>query len=230
MKRVLVVALAAGLIAGSLAGPAVAKKKKPKAKPQALTLYFHGPYASGELDYAETLANTLQGIPDGFQVMDSTEPSDPAPDSMFLTNYVVGPNTACSGNALFPTWEGDVIGKATGDLTVYLNALAHPASTVQVDVFADSLGGCDSSLGSTGYVPPVATAEVTLAPGAAENEIVFEDVNFEMALNMVIMVTPIDGAAANEPTSQARVLYDSSSYASRVEFLCTPTARASCTP
>lgn len=232
MRKLLIGALTVGLVAGALVVPATAAKK---AKPQPMTFYFHGPFAAGEIDYVETTANTAQSIPDGFQVMDTTEPSDPAPDSQALLNYVRGPNTTCNGNALFPTWQGQVAGKISGDMKVYVNAIAGPATKVTVDVFADTTGGCDSVTGSTGYIEPVATAEVSLAPGPGETEVVFESVNFKTVSHMVVMVTPVSmppvqGQALLDPASQGRVLYDSADYASRVEFMCTPTTGKSCLP
>ena len=230
MRKFVIGALAVGLLAGALALPATAGK----AKPQPVTFYLHGPFASGELDYAETTANTLQGVPDGFQSMDTTEPADPAPDSMGLTNYVRGPNRSCSGNALFPTWQGKLIGKVSGDMKVYLNAIAGPATKVVVEVFPDSLGGCDSATGSTGYVPPVASAEATLVPGTGETEVVLEGVKFKSLSHLVIMVTPVGmdaaGQPALDPASQGRLLYDSADFASRIEFSCTPTSGKSCIP
>jgi hypothetical protein len=226
VKKALVVAIAASLVAALGASPATAKKK---VKPTPHVLYFHGSVPSGEAYYADSVANST-----GFQKMDPAEPADPAPKSMGVTNYVAGPNTTCSGNALFPTWEGAVTGKVSGDLKVYLNAVSHAASNVKVDVFADGLGGCESTLGSTGYTPPVATTTVTLTPGPAETEVVFEKVNFKSTMNMVVMVTPIDMAVAGEsvldPQSQARLLYDSPDFASRIEFLCAPASGKSCTP
>lgn len=230
MRKFMIGALAVGLVAGALALPATAGK----AKPQAITFYLHGPYALGEVDHAETAANTAQGVPDGFQTMDTTEPADSAPDSMGLTNYVRGPNRNCSGNALFPTWQGKLVGKVNGDMKVYLNSLAGPATNVIVEVFPDSLGGCDSVTGSTGYVPPVASAEATLVPGTGETEVVLKGVKFKSLSHVVIMVTPVSADAAGQPAldpaSQGRVLYDSADFASRVEFSCTPTSGKSCIP
>lgn len=232
MRKLIIAALAIGLVAGSLVAPATAKKKK--VKPQPVTFFFHGPFTLGEVDYAETTANELQSLPDGFQVMDTTEPADPAPDSMGLTNYVRGPNRTCSGNALFPTWQGSLTGKVTGDMKVYLHAISGPATTVSVEVFPDSTGGCDSATGSTGYVEPVARAEATLMPGAGETEVVLKGVNFTSVAQFVIMVTPLGGDVAgnsiNDPTSHGRVLYDAPDYASRVEFMCAPTSGKSCVP
>ena len=231
MRKLILIALVGGLVAGSLVTPAVAKKK---ARPQKITFFLHGPLPLGELDHAETTANELQSIPDGFQTMDATEPSDPAPDSMGLTNYVRGPNATCSGNSLFPTWQGSLVGKVTGDMKLYLNAISGPATTVRVEVFPDSTGGCDSATGSTGYMEPVASAEATLTPGSGETEVVLKGVNFSTFAQFVIMVSPTRQAVQDQtlfnPTSQGRILYDSSDYASRIEFMCTPTSGKSCIP
>lgn len=226
MKKALIVTLVTGLLVASFGGSAIAGKKKKSAKPMAYTLYMHGTLPSGEAQYADNLANST-----GFMQMDTNEPTDPAPRSMFVTNYLVGPNSSCSGNMLFPTWSGALIGKVSGDLKVFLNAAAPPTGKVNVDVFADATGGCDSSLGSTGYVPPVATATVALAPGMAENEIVFEDVKFESMMNIVVMITPVsDGPQGTFYPSQTRLFYDSAQFATRIELSCAPTSGKSCTP
>jgi hypothetical protein len=224
MKKALVVALVAALAATALQAPAVGKKKK--AKPKRHVLYLHGTNPSGEAYYLESTANST-----GFQVMDTKKPADPAPKSMGITNYVAGPNTSCSGNSLFPTWQGNINGKVSGDLKVFLNAVS-PGLSVRVDLFADSTGGCDSSLGSTGYVPPVSTWSGALNAGPAETEIVFKKVNFKAMSNIVIMVTPVElttpAGSRNDPTSQARILYDSPEFDSRVEFLCAPARGKTC--
>lgn len=232
MRKILIAALAASLVGGALIAPATAKKRP---KPQPVTFFFHGPFVAGEIDYAETTANELQSLPDGFQVMDTSEPSQSAPASMGLTNYVRGPNTTCNGNALFPTWQGQVTGKISGDMKVFVNAIAGPATAVSVDLFADTTGGCESVTGSTGYLDPVATTEVTLPAGPGETEVVFKGVNFKTASHIVVMITPVSlppvaDQPINDPASQGRVLYDSADYASRIEFMCTPTSGKSCLP
>lgn len=230
MRKMVIAALVTGLVAGALVVPASAKRTKP----QPVTFFLHGPFTAGELDYAETTSNELQSIPDGFQVMDATEPSDPVPDSMGLTNYVQGPNRSCNGNALFPTWEGKLTGKVSGDIKVVLNAVAADTQVI-VDVFADTIGGCTSSVsGSADYIKPVASFEATLTPGAAENVIVIPKVNFSVVSNLVVMVSPgqmpVNGESKHDLTAQARLLYDSAGYASRIEFLCTPKSGKSCLP
>ncbi len=233
MRKFVVLALAAGLIAGALGSPVSAARKK--TKPQPVTFYLHGPFPAGEIDYVETTANTLQAIPDGFQPMDTTEPSDPTPDSMGLTNYVRGPNTECMGNGLFPTWTGDIAGRVTGDMKVYLNAVT-AAATVDVDVFTDTTGiRCNSeATGAADYQEPVATTTVELTPGVEETEVILKGVDFSAGLNMVIMVTPasaaVGGEPVNDPGTQGRILYDSADYASRIEFQCTPTKGKTCVP
>lgn len=219
MRKTLVVLLALGLLAGLLAAPGSAAKKKKKAKPVAHTFYLHGTETFGEAEIPDGVGTAI------FKPMDETEPSAAEPKSMFVTNYMAGPNTACSGNNLFPTWGGRIAGTVTGDITLYLNAATHPANNLQIDIFADATGGCESSLGSTGFVPPVASQVVSLAPGLGENEIVFEDVKFEAMANITIMVTPSD--LGTNPT-QARLLYDSTDFASRVEFTCIPASGKSC--
>lgn len=232
MRKLVIVAVAAGLVAGALVAPAVAAKKK--VKPHPVTFFFHGPFTAGELDYAETTANTLQSIPDGLQIMDTTKPSESAPDSMGITNYFIGANRNCNGNALFPTWEGKLTGKVTGDIKVYLNAVG-VSTQVVVDLFADTTRGCTSTVtGASDYIDPVASVTGILAAGVNENELVIENVSFPATSHIVIMVTPaqiaVAGESRHEPTAHGRILYDAADYASRVEFLCTPTSGKSCIP
>ncbi|MEA2452129.1 MAG: hypothetical protein QOG04_839 [Actinomycetota bacterium] len=227
MRKILVAALTVGLVAGSLGAPAGAK-----ARPRPVTLYLHGPFVAGEVDYVETTANSLQGVPDGFQVMDTVEPTETVPDSMGLTNLIASPNRYCDGNALFPTWEGKVTGKITGDITVYLNTASEYVSMVYVDVFADTTGGCDSATtGASDYIEPVASGGTSIPPGM--NKIVLKNVDFSVMYNLVIMVTPASMALVGERhdfLSHGRVLYDAVDYASRVEFRCAPVSGKSCVP
>ena len=83
MKRFLVLFLALGLVVGSIA-TADAKKK---AKPVATTLYLHGTSDAGEAEMADNVAGGL------FMMMDTTKPDAATPKSMFVTNYIGGPNT-----------------------------------------------------------------------------------------------------------------------------------------
>ena len=214
MKKMIAVAVSLGLLAGAFALPAEAGKKK--AVPT--TLYLHGTQELGEAGVPDAVASNL------WMTMDSTKPAGATPKSMFVTNYVVGPNTACSGNGLLPTWRGQLAGTVKGDLKVTLHTVATPATTLNVELFPDGSGGCDSDLGSTGYAPPAAAQAVEVAPGPAVTEVVFEDVNFKAGASLVLMLSIAD---APHP-GQVRVLYDSPDYGSMIEMVCTPLAGKKC--
>jgi len=217
VRKSLVVALVLGLLASALAvAPAQAGKKKKK--PVETTLYLHGTQQAGEAELPDTWINSL------WFPLDTTEPSGAAPKSMFVTNYVGGPNTACSGNGLLPTWKGNFAGTVKGDLTVTLHTIATPATSLNVELFPDGSGGCDSDLGSTGYAPPAAAQTVDVAPGPAVTEVKFEDVKFKTGAWMVLMLSIGNGPHPG----QVRVLYDAPGYDSKIELLCIPTAGKKC--
>jgi hypothetical protein len=215
MKRLLVLGLVLGLAIGSIA-TAEAKKK---AKPVATTLYLHGTQDAGEAEMVDNISGGL------FMGMDPTKPDAATPKSMFVTNYLVGPNTACSGNSLVPTWRGMFAGTAKGDVTITLNTVGSPAAKMQVDLFPDGTGGCDSDLGSTGFVPPAASAIVDVPPGPGVTEVKFEGVNFKAEGTLVLMLS-IPGAPANP--YQVRVLYDGSGFESNITLSCIPASGRSC--
>jgi hypothetical protein len=206
VKKTIALGLVAGLAALSLASPASAGKKTFKH-----TFFLHGPSQAGEADLPNTWLDSA------WLPMDPNEPEGSAPKSMFVTNYLVGPNTACSGNGLLPTWKGLMAGTVKGNLTVSLQTIGSPAAKVQIDIFPDATGGCDSDLGSTGYVPPVASAVVDVPPGPGVTEVTFKKVNFKVGASLVMMLS-IPGAPANP--QQVRVLYDSSDFASAITLTC----------
>lgn len=218
MKKTLIVALSLSLVAGALALPASAKKKK-KAKPQQVTMFLHGTDPLGETEYA-TLGT--------FMKMDGEEPSASEPKSRFATNYVVGPNTECSGNALLPTWQGTLVGNVKGDVTVTLNTVGSPTAQLSVELYADGTGGCNSeALGATDYMPPVAETVADVPPGPGVTEVVFEDVNFK-TLGSLVMMVHMEPVAADRTPHQVRLLYDAADFASKIELTCTPTSGKSC--
>lgn len=214
MKRIITVALLAGLIAGSLAAmPAHAKKKK-KAKPVATTLYMHGNLPFGELEFPDT----INGV---FMPMDKNEPGGGAPKSMGLTNYAGGPNTQCAGNGLFPLWVGDLSGKIVGDIKVTMHTITGPASQVEVRVWPDiSALACNDS-----YPEPAGQVTVDLPAGHGETEAVIEGVKFPAASRLMIQISPV----LPGPT-QGRILYDSADMATQISFGCIPSSGKSCTP
>jgi hypothetical protein len=215
MKRVIPLMLIVALVA-ALGAPATAKKKKPK--PVKMSFYLHGTEMVGE-----AYLNTDQT----YMPMDTKKPAGSEPKSIFVTNYVVGPNTACSGNGLLPTWKGPLIGKVAGKLTVTLQTIATPATKLKVEVFPDGNGGCESTLGNTGYVPPAAAASVDVPPGPGETVVTFDNVKFR-TLSHAILQLSIDPSPAPVGPQQVRVLYDSTDYVSKVAFTCTPVRGKKC--
>lgn len=213
MKKSLIVALALSLVAGALAMPAAAKKKKKKAKAVATTLYFHGNQPAGEAELTETW---LDGL---LHKMDTTEPEGTA-KSQFVTNYVGGPNTNCSGNGLLPVWKGDLVGTVKGDVTVELHTMATPAATLVASLYPDASGGCNESA-----QPFAAETEVAVAPGQSVTEIVFEDVSFQSFGSLAIQFH----MAPTSP-AQVRIFYDGADAASSLTLSCTPTSGKACAP
>jgi hypothetical protein len=202
MRRTIMALLAIGLVAGSLAAPASAGKAKAKKT----TLYLHGTETLGE---AALTTTWLDGM---LMKMDGSKPGGDPPKSMFVTNYVGGPNTQCSGNGLLPVWKGDMAGTVKGTVTVTLHTIATPATQMNVELFPDGSGGCESDLGSTGYTPPAEAQVVEVAPGHAETKVVFKNVNFKSEAWLILQLS----IANNPHPGQVRVLFDSADFASNV--------------
>lgn len=216
MRKPLALALTAGLVATALAGPAFAKPK-----PVATTLYLHGNEVIGEV---ENFAVTSSGT---YFKMDSTEPSATEPKSKQLTNYVGGPNTECAGNDLFPVWVGDLNGTVTGDITVTFHTISTPGE-VDVRVWPDVASQLctNETLGAFDYPEPAGETRVALSPGPGTTEAVIEGVKFKAGAKLMLQLTPVV-----ESPFFGRVLYDSTSYVSKIEFNCIPAKGAkTCTP
>jgi len=212
MKKAIAVALALGLMAGALAAPAQAGKKKKKAKPVKTTLYMHGDLPVGDM------AEWIEGASGGtHNKMDTTEPAAGPPKSHSYTLFGAG-NTQCTGNELFPSWEGQIAGTIVGDLKLYANMLA-PPSKVIARVWVDvPFGSCTSEVaGVENFVDPIAEVEVEVPAGANELEIVFEKLKVPAQMNLIVQLHQQD-----EPQNQGRVLYDSADFPTRVEFNCIP--------
>ena len=218
--RKLVAALVLSAVALSTFSAPMAHAGK-KAVPT--TLYFHGTQYVGETE-----------IPDGvsglYRTMDGNEPTDPAPKSVSL--LAVGaagsgtPNTECAGNPLFPVWVGDVNGTIVGDLKLSLDSVSLPATKVDVRVwgFVPGVGACNSQ-GVEGYVKPFAETRVDVPPGPGTIEAVLKNKKFKTLGKLMVQITPVlDGATAT------RVLYDSSTTISQIEFTCAPASGPSCLP
>lgn len=220
MRRTITTILAGALVLGAFAAPMADAKKKPK-KPVPTALYLHGAQQADEV-------NAFAG--ENFNTMDPTEPAAGQPKSMFVTNYVVGPNTACSGNQLLPTWQGKLAGTVKGNLTVKLHTIATPNAKINIELFPDATGGCNSDLGSTGYLPPVAAQVVDVPAGQGTVEAKFAGLNFKSAGNLTVMVSMAPGVSGvlADPV-QVRILYDSADYPSAVSFGCLPAKGKACT-
>lgn len=206
MKKLFSIALVSGLLAASLGGQATAAKKS--------TSYFlHGRGPVAEAYINETW------IDSNYMSMDTTEPTAAEPTSVFVTNYMRGPNTDCDGNGLLPVWKGDYAGKFKGTVTVTLHTIATPATPLVVSLYADGTGTC-SSAGTPGVSEPseapkpVATATVMPPSGSGVTEVVFKKVKFKALSNALLQL--------NIPTlttpGQIRVLFDSAQYPSAVTF------------
>lgn len=230
MKRSIAIAVAV-LVAASIAAPAMAKKKP---KPVATTLYLHGATVVGEND-SFSLYN------EAFLPMDKTEPAGSEPKSRWITNYLVGPNTQCAGNNLFPVWSGALSGQIKGDVKLTLNTVGTPGDVV-VRIWPDVGTGaslCDSDLptGPTqNYVDPAGEVVVSLPPGAGTVEAIMEDVVLNAIGSVVIQISPVVAVDIPSPGGSvlnpfmSRILYDTADFASVLEFSCIPASGTSCTP
>lgn len=212
MKKFVVLSLALGLIFASVT-TADAKKK---AKPIPMTFFFHGTEMIGEIDAMNNISGGT------FNKMDTTEPSGAAPKSMGLIDYVVGPNSDCAGNYLYPVWTGQLAGRIVGDFKVTFHSIGAPRSVdvrIWPDIMSQACAGNDLAEGT--YPAPALEQSVDLPAGPGVTEVVFKNVNFQAMGSMMVQITPPPG----EPLP-GRILYDSPDYASSVEFSCIPSKGA----
>lgn len=227
MKRSVVAVLALGLVFSSIAAPSFAAKKKKKApKPVATTLYFHGNEVVGETESSPQVAdNPLPMTPE--------KPSGSEPKSKQIVNGVVTPNHECSGNNLFVNFMGEVSGTVTGDMKITFHTISSPGNVV-VRVWPDVMGLlCNSAAsGSADYVKPAGEIVVPLANGTGKVEAVLKKLKFKALGSMTIQISPENvvtpAGRSVFPPSFARVLYDTPTYDSKVEFKCTPAKGKSC--
>ncbi|MGH2807465.1 MAG: hypothetical protein ACRDKT_09325 [Actinomycetota bacterium] len=222
MRRTIGVLVMLGLVVGALGAPPAVAKRKKKKKPVPVTLYFHGTEPLGEMQLEAGLAGS-------YPEMNATEPADPAPKSMALVAAGAGgngtPNPQCAGSPLFPLWQGDVSGTIVGDVKASLDVVSLPATKVDVRLWGivPPFGACDSQ-GTEAYLDPAAEVRVDVPPGAGTIEAVFKNVRFVAEGKLLIQYTPI-----LEGVTGARVLYDSTSTTSQIEFTCIPASGTSCT-
>ena len=210
MKRIVAIVAVVGLIFGAVSVAEAGKKKK---KPVKSTLYLHGTETVGDVD-------TVNNFGAAYNKMDTTKPGGDPPKSKQLTWWKGVPFNDCAGSYLAPVWQGSVAGRVVGDVKVTLFAVGAPTDVI-VQLWPDVMTQvCASNDLSTGEYPQPVEASVALAPG--ENTFVIEDVNLKARGFLTLQITG-DGPAAG------RVLYDTTDFASRVEFKCIPTKGKSCT-
>ena len=229
MKKIAVL-LTSVLAVAALAGTPVAAKKK--AKPVTTKLFFHGGAPVGE-------SESFSAVADAYLPMDATEPAGSEPKSKFITNYVVGPNSNCAGNNLFPVWSGQLTGTVKGDIKVTLHTVGTPGP-VEIRVWPDvgsSLCDTDNPVSpSDAYVDPAGAVTVELPPGHGEVEAVIKGVNFKALSTLIVQLSPTVAVDVPSPGGSAlnpfvsRILYDTPDLASSIEFTCIPAKGKSCTP
>jgi hypothetical protein len=204
MKKLILLLAGLAVLVSSLAAPAVAAKTK------VTTLYLHGKAPAQEIYINEMWVDSI------WMTMDGTEPTKPDPASMFVTNYVRGPNTDCDGNGLLPVWKGDFAANFKGTAKVTLHTIATPATTMVVSLYRDPTGTCTSNLptGASTAPKPVAQTEVEVAPGPGVTEIVFKKLKFKSMAGLALQLH-----IPNMTPGQVRVLFDSADYPSSLQLL-----------
>jgi hypothetical protein len=209
MRRTIVGLMVSALVAGVIAGPAAAGKT---AKVPA-TMFLHGRGPVAEAYINETWIDSI------WMTMDTTEPTNAEPSSMFVTNYFRGPNTDCDGNGLLPVWRGDFSGKFKGDIKVTLHTLATPAAELTVSLYPDPTGTCSSAgtpaTAASEAPQPVATTLIDVAPGQAVTEVLFENVKLKAAAGLALQLS----VPTQTTPGQVRVFFDSPDFASNIEFI-----------
>lgn len=200
MKRFVVLILALGLLIGSIA------TAEAKPKPVKTTLYMHGVYQFGEVDGIEWLAS---GTPP--MQMDTTEPTESQPRSMFTGNPAL--NRSCTGLPTgFPTWEATgVSGTVVGDAKLVVNLVSPPAKLTARLWIDTPMFSCNDA-----YIEPLSEVVVDIPAGQNEVEIVFPGLKKKATFNMIVEILGNGGGQAS------RVFYDSPDMATSFEFSCVP--------
>ena len=210
-RRLLAVALAAGLLGGALVMPAeAAKKKKPKkAVPVATTLYMEGESNFGEED------QYLNATPMKLQPAEGS-----GEKSRGFWGAATSPNPNCAVNSHLPVFIGNVSGTVSGSMTITFDAISTPGNAVEVRVWPD----VGSQLCNDEYVEPAGKVTVPLPAGQGAVEATIEGLNFTSVGLMTIQINPV-----GIPPGYARVFYGTAE--SKVEFSCLPAkGAASCLP
>lgn len=208
MRRILATAAVAALALSTLA----TTDGQELPDPVDVEMFFHG---DGERYVDDDAADPLAA---GYRSMDRDAPTTSDFESRQLVSYGVGPNTACSGNNLFPVWTG-YVGRGTivGDATVTFDAVG-TGGTAVVEIYSGISGqACNEA-----YVEPIATADVTLPQGLGRVEAVVDLDGFAPQFDLMVQIRPGDGPAATDPAAQARILFDGVNVPASISFTCQP--------
>jgi hypothetical protein len=199
MKKAIVAIGAVALLVASLVQPASAGGGKK------VTLYLHGNHPFGEV--IEEATNISDGT---VMLMDATEPSSPAPKSFGVNQPF---NEMCTGNSLFPSWQGQLEGTIVGPIKLTAH-LVSPPTQIRVRLWVDiPFGSCTSAAaGVEDYVDPQFETIVDVPAGHNELEVVLKNTKLPVTAGMVLELSQAD------PSTQGRVLYDSPDLASNLQF------------
>jgi hypothetical protein len=217
MRRMTALLTVPLLALGALAMEDAPDEETTEVPPEPIEYTFH-------LHGSDTVDETAHGILDPFAPMDFEAPTETVPKSKQVLNYVVGPNTACSGNNLFPTWTGTIFGTMQGTIEVSIPAVG-TGGLLDISVFADSQGLNCNSGATQNYIPPMATVRVAAptGPGTITASLPIDASRARAEFALTVMVSPAPGAAdLASPTAQARVLYDATGFDATVTVTCLP--------
>lgn len=224
IKRLVTLGLAASLVTGALVMPAEAKKKKSKPKaaaPVATTMYMHGPSQFGEIDGAQWFADGF--APVSPMTLDGVAPTDGQAKSMNYFQPAL--NDQCTGLPVaFPTFSGNLVGTIVGDAKLTLNFLSAPA-TIKARLWTDvPVFSCNDA-----YVEPASEVDVVIPGGQSKVEVVFPGLNLPATTSILIEVLAYSGT--DYKGQLGRLLYDSTTADSKIEFGCVPASgSSSCLP
>ena len=219
MKKVVAVGIALGLVVGSLTAPAMAAKKKKKKKPAVVkpvptTLYAHGPSPVGEIDGAQWFTE-LGSVPSPL-TLDAVKPDGTQPKSMTFANPAL--NDTCSGlPTAHPVFNGPLVGTIKGDAKITGYFAAAPSKDLIARIWVDtSTFNCND-----GYIPPASEVKFEVPAGQSEVVITFPGLNVTAQSHVMITILTAD-AASGWAGQAGRLLYDSTSALTRLEFPCIP--------
>ena len=210
MNRLTYCAAALALVAAPAVGHAA-----PAPKTVPTTLYMHGPSVVGEVDSVGWLGTATLG--ESPFTLDSAAPTSADAKSM---SYVTVFNDKCTGQPMYPTFQGALAGKIVGDLTLSLHFLSAPA-TLTAQVWVDTeVYGCEANLG---YIPPHAIVTFDVPAGESTVEVKIPRISEKKRTVRKQVIVMIHAPQVPAYEGQVgRIRYDSTATPSSVSFACVP--------